>query len=253
MVQSTSSCSHCARWRTRCRLTEWCIKQRSGRDFHTDARKGNKYTMKTSQYGTKVREGQHLPKIWKIEGVGSMWAELPAKRRWLQTKSDGRAFETLTVTKMAFARNRERSYPLPAAGLQPSPLAPHLPQRGCAGPRSLTARRTPARMPCRWVPAEPTTTTWSTAIVISAAHSAQICVTNDYIRQCSRTVHIGGPCAYSPGPRFRRTLDRRVRIHMRHGRSGERTTLLDMEVIGRPPGPPTAGAIAGRTTPSAGR
>ena len=60
---------------------------------YTDAL-GNKYTMKTSQYGTKVREGQHLPEIWKIEGVPSMWAELPAKRRWLQTKSDGRAFET---------------------------------------------------------------------------------------------------------------------------------------------------------------
>lgn len=27
---------------------------------------------------------------------------------------------------------------------------------------------------------------------------------------------------------------------MRHDRSGERTTLLDMEVIGRPPEPPTA-------------
>jgi hypothetical protein len=59
---------------------------------YTDAL-GNKYTLKTSQYGTKVLEGRHLPKVWTMEVVPSMWEEPPPARPWLRTQAGGRTFD----------------------------------------------------------------------------------------------------------------------------------------------------------------
>src|SRR2546422_5115984 len=52
---------------------------------YTDAL-GSSYTMKTSQYGTLVLEGRHLPKIWTLNNVPPMWRRPPAERPWLRTK-----------------------------------------------------------------------------------------------------------------------------------------------------------------------
>jgi len=59
---------------------------------YTDAL-GNKYTVKTSQYGTKVVEGRHLPKVWAMEIIPSMWEEPPRARPWLRTIPGGRALD----------------------------------------------------------------------------------------------------------------------------------------------------------------
>src|SRR5215472_15073540 len=44
---------------------------------YTDAL-GNKYTVKASQYGTVVLEGRHLPEVWTIDNVPSMWEKPPS-------------------------------------------------------------------------------------------------------------------------------------------------------------------------------
>ncbi|GAA3836219.1 hypothetical protein GCM10022403_081030 [Streptomyces coacervatus] len=59
---------------------------------YTDAL-GNPYTMKTSQYGTFVFEGRHLPEAWPMDEVPPMWEKPPSKRPWLRTTPDGRALE----------------------------------------------------------------------------------------------------------------------------------------------------------------
>jgi hypothetical protein len=52
-----------------------------------------KYTVKGSQYGTKVLEGRHLPRVWTMEIVPSTWGEPPPARPWLRTKPGGHAFD----------------------------------------------------------------------------------------------------------------------------------------------------------------
>lgn len=51
---------------------------------------GNGYTVKTSPYGTLTLEKKHLPEVWSMEIVPAMWSELPDKRPWHRTSSDGR-------------------------------------------------------------------------------------------------------------------------------------------------------------------
>lgn len=56
---------------------------------YTDAL-GHPYTVKTSQYGTRVLEGRHFPAAWTMNNVPAMWSPLPTDRPWSRTAPDGR-------------------------------------------------------------------------------------------------------------------------------------------------------------------
>jgi hypothetical protein len=54
---------------------------------------GSRYTVKASQYGTRIHEGRHLPKAWRMLIVPPMWQTPPTKHPWLRTNPGGRTLE----------------------------------------------------------------------------------------------------------------------------------------------------------------
>lgn len=58
---------------------------------YTDALMQKYYTVKTSNLGTRVFEGNHLPAVWRIDSVPSIWDRTP-QSPWCRTTPDGKGY-----------------------------------------------------------------------------------------------------------------------------------------------------------------
>jgi hypothetical protein len=59
---------------------------------YTDALMQQKYTVKAGNLGTRVLEGNHLPRVWKIGSVPSMWDPHLPRSPWRRTTADGKRY-----------------------------------------------------------------------------------------------------------------------------------------------------------------